>query len=104
MEIVRKILLCATLPGALGSLTWFLCGIKNGWIRNNKYVRKVILEVIGGMLVATFVGYPLSDLFARTTPLVLICFAIGASWSVIIQVLRRWITKFIENILSREGD
>jgi F0F1-type ATP synthase assembly protein I len=88
------------LPGAGGGLAWFLCGLKNGWIRNNKFVKKAVLEVIGGMLVASFVGYPLSPLFSGATPVVVICFAIGGSWSGIMQILRVWVTKLITNVLN----
>ena len=102
INLIKELVLYTTLPGAGGGLAWFLCGLKYGWIRNNKYVRKALLEVIGGMLVASFVGYPLREVFAGSTPVVLISFALGACWSVIMQILRSWITKRVNNFLSRE--
>ena len=104
MVKIGEILLLATVPGAGGGLAWFLCGLRNSRIRNNKYVRKGILEVFGGMLVASFIGYPISGLFSGSTPVVVVCFAIGACWSGIMQILRRWITGRIKGFLNGSGE
>jgi len=73
--------LCAALPGAAGGFAWFLCGVKRGRLRNDKYVRKAIVEAAGGLLVASCVAWPLSPMFAGSTPVVVLSFAIGTSWS-----------------------
>ena len=102
MDIVIRILLLATLPGAIGALAWFLCGIRNGWIRNNKYKRKAVLEMVGGLLVASCVAYPMAPLFAGSTPIVVLSFAMGACWSGIMQALRGWITHKLSKFLNGE--
>ncbi len=104
MNLIKELLLYSTLPGAGGGLAWFFCGLRNSWIHNNKFVRKAVLEVVGGMLVASFVGYPLSHLFSGSTPVVVVCFAIGGSWSGIMQILRVWVTKHINNVLNARED
>lgn len=100
----NEFLLYCSLPGAAGGLTWFLIGIRRGSIRNNRYVRKAVLEITGAVLVAAFVAYPLAPLFTIKTPVLVLSFATGAAWASIVQLLRRWITNHFDTFLSGRKD
>ena len=89
--------------GAAGGFAWFLCGIKFGRLRNNKYVRKAAVETVGGLTVASFVALPLSPIFSGQAVVALLAFGIGTCWSAIVQILRRKVTKFVEDQLNGGG-
>lgn len=93
-------LLATTIPGAAGGFACFLLGLHLGRIRNNKYVTKASLEIVGGMVVGSFIAIPFVPL-----PQYTISFLAGAAWSEIIQTIRKAITKRIEQVLrsSRTG-
>lgn len=95
-EVLSDVLITAAMPGAAGGVAWFLRGIRCGRIRNDKYLRKATLEALGGMIVASFVALPLAPVFSGSAPVIVLSFATGTCWSVIIQRLRDWITKFID--------
>lgn len=86
--------------GAAGGFTWFLCGIKFGWLKNNKYVRKAAVESVGGLIVASFVALPLSPIFSGQAVVGRLAFGVGTCWSAIVQLLRRKVTKFVEDQLN----
>lgn len=102
MEIITQIFLFATLPGAGGGLAWFFCGVRKGRIKNDKFTRKAIVEMVGGLLVASFIGFPARSLFASSTPVVFISFGIGVSWAAILQVIRIGITEKIGKFINGE--
>lgn len=89
--------------GAAGGFAWFLCGIKFGRLKNNKYVRKAAVETVGGLTVASFVALPLSSIFASQAVVALLAFGIGTCWSAIVQLLRAKVTKCVEDHLSGGG-
>ena len=103
MGVTPSLLFDASLPGAAGALVWFIRGIRVGNIRNNEYIRKATLEMLGGSLVASFIAFPLAPLFSTSIPVVIISFAIGTSWASIIQRLRVWITRKLGTLLE-DGD
>jgi len=89
---IALVLLISTLPGGLGGLATFLYGIKRGHFKNNKYLAKLTIEVVGGMLVASFVAFE---------PRPLVGFAVGLSWSGLIQIIRAKITAYVEGALGQ---
>lgn len=84
-------LLEATIPGGFGGLAIFLLGLRRGHYRNNKFITKALIEITGGMIVASFV-------IAGPRPLT--SFLIGMSWSSILQILRSRITAGVEATLG----
>jgi hypothetical protein len=103
LSVLKDVLVCSGLPGAAGGLAWFLCGARKGRLRNDRYVRKALLEILGGSLVASFMGYPMAGLFAGSMPIVAASFLTGCCWSGIIQVLRQSITRRVETLLKGKG-
>ena len=85
----------ATLPGAAGGLVAFLLAYLREHYRNNKHFAKAMSEIVGGMIVASFLA---PQMFS--TRIVLMSFLIGVSWSVVIQAARNRITRFVEAALG----
>ena len=99
-----NIYLIAAGAGAAGGVAWFLCGIKFGRLKNNKYVRKAAVEMVGGLTVAPFVALPLSSIFSSQAVVALLAFGIGTCWSAIVQVFRKKISGYVEDQLNGGGD
>jgi len=95
LESLAPILLHSSLPGAFGGLACFLLGLKRGHYRNNKYVAKVTLEILGGTIVASFVAF---------SPNPLLGFAVGLSWASILQIVRVKITQVVRASLEKRID
>lgn len=97
-----EVLTFSTFPGAAGGLACFLVALKKRRIKNNRHVRKAVLEVFGGLLVASFVG----PLFLHQPPSIVVSasFALGGSWATVMQVLRRRITAIAEAALGNLRD
>lgn len=91
VDIIRN----ATLPGAAGGLVAFLLAYLREHYRNNKHFAKAMSEIVGGMIVASFLA---PQLFS--TRIVLMSFLIGVSWSMVIQAARTRITQFVEVALG----
>ena len=94
-----KIIFSATLPGAAGGFISFIWAYLNGKYYNNRYKTKASLEIIGGMVVASFLvpGLFADVVFRR---MVLIAFVVGVSWGVIIQAIRNNVTFYVEKKIS----
>jgi hypothetical protein len=97
MPLIPDVVLLATMPGAGGAFAWFLVGIQRGRLRNDRLVRKALLECLGGCTVASFLAYPLAPLFTATSPITAVSFLVGAYWSHIMQVLRVQFTNHFTN-------
>lgn len=82
-----------TVAAASGSAVWFLVGIKLKRIKNNRYRRKLALEIGGGSLTGTY----LHPLLGFLLPTFTAAFIIGLGWSEIAQQLRNWVTRNINN-------
>ena len=74
----------------------FLFALKRSHYRNNKYFAKASIELFGAMLTASFFSVIITS--SRLRPL--LAFAVGISWSVVIQTARIKITKVIEATLD----
>lgn len=100
MEVLRDIgptLVFSTAPGACGGVGLFLFSLRAGHYKNNRYVSKLIIELVGAMLVASFVG----PLFPEKV-VVFASFATGLSWATVIQVARSKITKTVKAAIGEE--
>jgi hypothetical protein len=88
----------STAAAALGGLVKFLYALGRGYIRNNKHLRKALLEVVGGAVVGSLV----SLIFTTIGPelRLFVSFAVGLAWAEISQVVRRRITAIVEAALG----
>jgi hypothetical protein len=86
------------IAGASGGLVWVMRGIMRGDYKNNKYMTKITVEMIGGMITGTFA----SLLFAGDVRTVA-AFACGLTWSDVIQRIRSQTTKRIDDFINRWG-
>jgi hypothetical protein len=82
--------------GAAWGLTSFLVGLKQDHYKNNRYIKKSIIEVIGGAVTATCLVY----VFRENQYIYVFAFLIGTAWSHIIQRLRSRITRIVEAALG----
>lgn len=97
LENIVPTLVFSTAPGACGGVGLFLFSLRVGHYKNNRYVRKLIIELLGAMLVASFVG----PLFPEKA-VVFASFAIGLSWATVVQVARNKITKVVKAAIGEE--
>lgn len=89
-------LLFMLLPGSAGGLMSFLAALKGEHYRNNKYLTKFAVEVVGGAVTASSLVYVL-----RENPYVYVfAFLIGTGWSQILQKLRAKVTRIVEAALG----
>ena len=95
MNGYQAILAYSTLPGAAGGLAIFLYAIRRGRIRNNKHVRKALLDVGGAMLVASFVALPFGPLPEHSTRVMLASFIAGLFWTNTIEIIRERLTQMV---------
>lgn len=102
IEVIETVVFDSVIPGALGGLAWFLCGLKCGRIKNNKFTRKLCIEVLGAVIVSFSISYAIAPIFSNSMPIKLISFAMGASWSGVVQIFRSWITRNVEQFLNVE--
>ena len=79
------------LPGAFGGLVIYLYGHKKGHYRNNKYMVKLMIEVLGASITASFLVSFVDQLQQKSA----IAFIIGMFWSSIIQRTRAKITAIV---------
>ena len=84
------------LPGGAGGLVLFLFSLKKGRYRNNKYLAKFVIEILGAMLTASF----LSTLITSSYYKPIAAFVVGIAWANIIQIIRGKITKIVEAALG----
>ena len=84
------------LPGAAGGLASFLNGLRLQHYKNNKYVAKFGIEVLGGAVTASSLVYAFRD----NSLVWVFAFLIGTAWSQVLQKLRVKITKLVEAALG----
>ncbi len=84
------------LAGSAGGAANFIYNLKINAIINNKYIKKFFLDALGAALVAPFCALLFSDKFRLFA-----AFATGLCWAVIIQIIRKAITKKIEECLNK---
>lgn len=91
------VLTASTVPGVCGGLGLFLYSLRTGHYKNNKYTVKLLIELLGAMLVASFLG-PLFPEKAVT----IASFLLGLSWAAVIQTSRNKITKLAKALIGEE--
>lgn len=94
------ILLNYSMPGAAGGVTVFLLGVHQGHYKNNHYVKKLILEICGACITATF----LSPLISTDLNPPAISFLIGLAWVSIAHTMRTKITALVEAALGSTSE
>jgi hypothetical protein len=92
-------LFCA-LAGAAGGLVCFLLGVRNQHYKNNRYLTKFGLEILGGGVTASGLVY----VFRENPYIIVIAFVIGTAWAKIIQSIRAKITDIVVAALKASGD
>ena len=91
------VLTTCSIPGAFGGLGTFLFSLRKGHYKNNRYTKKLSIEIIGATVLASFVGPLFPD-----DKQVFASFAIGLMWVGIIQVSRSKITKIVKAVIGEE--
>lgn len=91
-----KILLHCTLPGLFAGIVLFLYYYSKKHYKNNKYFAKLIIEILGAAITATFIAQFLNDPALR----IIIAFCIGLTWARTIQLIRTKITRLVEALLE----
>jgi hypothetical protein len=86
------------LSGLCGGLASFLYGLKRGNFKNNRYCRKISLEMVGGTVTGFFLTLPTKAWGAEYR--LLIAFACGLAWSAVLQMCRLKITGIAEAVLG----
>src|SRR5438128_7841948 len=96
---IIPILLFSTGPGGCGGIAAFLYSLRKGHYQNNKYKVKLLIEISGAMIVASFVG----PLFPHKT-IVFMSFAVGLAWTAIIHVASSKINKIVKAAIGEDFD
>lgn len=97
IQIIMPILISSTVPGACGGLGLFLFSLQKGHYKNNRYKAKLLIELLGAMIVASFVG----PLFPEKA-IIFASFSVGLCWATIIQITRNKITKAVKALIGEE--
>jgi hypothetical protein len=97
-EIYRQALFFATLPGLGGALCWVAYDLldRKSDLHENRW-RKSILGVLGGTLLATFLGQAISPQPSRE---IAFSFSLGLCWALVVRVLRGRATKLADIALN----
>lgn len=99
VDVFINILLTCSIPGLFGGLGSFLYALKNDHYRNNMLKIKFTVEIFGGTLMASFIGFLLPQKIVIAGS-----FVIGLVWAVIIQVLRDKVTRFVTDAIKTETE
>ena len=92
----------AAMSGAIGGLALFLFSLRRGHYKNNYFKKKAAIEIAGAFCVAPFIGTHFGALDNNLYRLLLASFVSGTCWSIILQVFRSKVTKFIEALLGEK--
>ncbi len=98
MGMFSNMILYGFIPGLFGGFALFLYALKSSLYKNNKLFRKALIELIGASITASFI----SLFFVNSEFLVAISFTIGLSWSGIIMIVRKKVTKLIDTIICEK--
>jgi hypothetical protein len=86
-------------PGGAGGLSSFLAGLKSNHYRNNRYLSKFCIEVVGGALTASSLVYVFKD----NQYVYVFAFVIGTAWSQILQRIREKVTTLVESAIGEKA-
>lgn len=88
--------------GGIGGLLWFIYGVRHGHHKNNKYLIKFSVEVVGASCLGFVTAPLLLSVFEKTPAALRIAgVAVGMNWSELVQLIRSWITELFKGILER---
>lgn len=97
-EVVTPFLFFSVIPGGAGGVAMFVLGLKKGHYKNNKYIAKLIIEIVGATLTASFITMFIDNSTYRVGT----AFVIGVAWASILQIVRTKITKIVEVALGEK--
>ena len=87
----------ASAPGLGGAVCLVLSGLLSGAYQNDRFLRKLAIECLGGTLLATF----LEQIFQPTSVEVAVSFFLGLTWALVIQTLREQATRLAKAALDK---
>jgi hypothetical protein len=90
-------ILTRSLSGSVGGLVSLIVGLSCRRFRNDKYLRKALVEILGAALAGAFL--PLSSLPLQ----IVVPFLTGLAWSQICQWRRDWLTQRVEQTVTSLG-
>ncbi len=86
----------STLPGLGGGIVIFIYAYSKNQYKNNRYFEKLIIELLGSSITATFITAAIGHPIYQAT----LAFCVGLGWARLIQLIRNKVTKIIEAILG----
>jgi len=95
-QTISKVVLHCTIPGLFAGIVLFLYSYTKKHYKNNKYLAKLITELLGAGITATFIAQFLKDPGLR----IIVAFCIGLTWTRTIQLMRTKITRIVEVLLE----
>ena len=97
-KIITSIFFLSSVSGCAGGVAMFVLGLKKGHYKNNKYITKLIIEIVGATLTASFITVFISSNTYKFGA----AFLIGAAWANILQITREKITTIVEVALGEK--
>ncbi len=95
---IINIITYSSLPGLGGGLALFLYAYSKNHYKNNKYKIKLVVELIGASITATFITMLITNPIYQSTA----AFRIGLGWAKVIQIIRSKVTKLIELVIGED--
>jgi hypothetical protein len=88
----------ALVAACLGGMISFLLAWKNGQIRNGKFIRKLVIEVVGGGITGMYFST-----VVKPEVRWLMAFGSGIAWSRVAILVRQWVTAKVRADLNQTG-
>jgi hypothetical protein len=95
-DVIQVQLFAFVALGAAGGLISFLVALRQDHYKNDRYIKKSSIEVLGGAVTASCLVY----VFRESQYVYVFAFLIGTAWSHIIQRIRSKITSIVEAALG----
>ena len=93
----------STASGAAGGLVSFLYALRGGHYRNNKYISKFLIELLGSAITAIYLTSLITESsIASIGTIGTAAFIVGTTWSVLIQGIRNKATSIVEAFLGQK--
>ena len=96
-ELYQQTVAFASLPGLAGALCRVVYGLRSRAYQNDRFLRKLAIECLGGTLLATFLG----QIFQPTRLEMAASFVLGLTWASVIQSLRKQTTRLVKAALDK---
>jgi len=95
-QSLSKIIQHCTIPGLFAGIVLFLISYSKNHYKNNKYFVKLMIEIFGAAITATFIAQVIKEPAFR----IITAFCIGLIWTKAIQLIRNKITRLVEVIFE----